>query len=392
MAPGDGDVSMARDLHSKPWKSENLNQVLQGLEVSGSVYFLKTLRRPQPNLKFGYCNQLILPMCFIKEHAEKFREWVILRTFSSSKAWRVRACVYNKPSGSFEVRFVGGWREFAAENRLSEGDSLIFVLKLDARSEFEVYIFRGTSVSAANSQVPARQWSIWKRMSGCKVEKDAKFSGRYTLRSVGDGNMREGGELYTGKKRKVDEAPRSGVESEVFTGSECKGFASRHRANSLPSFCKPIKSCDGRLTRQQNLGASFVDEEYDGQNVVGSSSEDDKCSEPNELAFQHGANFFPHFEKRITATDLKHHAIEVPASFVKTHGMKLNQAEVKVQGIHHESPVRIVRLSWKEQFEAATRLFLRAGWSNFMKENGLHKGQELRFTLTAASFFVVREV
>ncbi|KAG0618119.1 hypothetical protein M758_4G040700 [Ceratodon purpureus] len=342
MAPGDGDVSMARELHSKPWKSGDLNQVLQGLEVSGSVYFLKTLGRPQPNLKFGQCDQLILPFCFMKEHAEIIEEWVILRTFSSSKPWRVRVHVDRNSRGSVEVRFVGGWREFAAENRLREGDSLIFVLKLDARSEFEVYIFRGTSVSAASSQVPAGQWPIWERMSGCKVEKDAKFSGRYTLRSVGDGNMRGGGEVYTGKKRKVDEAPsscfddehRSGLESEAFTGCECKRFSPQHGTNPLPSFRRPIKSFvvkDGRL--------------------------------------------------------------EIPASFVRMHGMRL-QDDVKLQGIHQESPVYSVTLGSriKQRTSNERRLFFQTGWKTFLNANGLQEGQELNFTLTADSFFTVRVV
>ncbi|KAG0569269.1 hypothetical protein KC19_6G078600 [Ceratodon purpureus] len=384
MAPGDGDVSMARDF---PWKSVDLNEVLEGLEVSGSVYFLKTL---------GQCDHLILPMCFIKEYAEKVEEWVILRTglrtrlqtFSTSKPWRVTAQIDRNPKGSLEVRFVDGWREFATDNRLSEGDLLIFVLKLDARSKFEVYIFRGTSVSVTNSQVPARQWSIWERMPGCKVEKDAKFSGRYNLRSAGDGNMREGGELYSRKKRKVDEAPssgfdverhRSGVKSEAFTGSKSKGFVPwQHGANSqLPSFYRPIKSFDGRL-RPSNLEASSFDEENDGR---------------KELAFHHGTDSFPYFEKRITSTVIKDGTrFEVPVGFVRTHGKKLNQAEVKFQGIHHESPVQIARLIWSEQVEAPTRLYFRAEWSNFMKENGLHEGQWLRFTLTAASFFVVQKV
>ncbi|KAG0562076.1 hypothetical protein KC19_9G116200 [Ceratodon purpureus] len=148
--------------------------------------------------------------------------------------------------------------------------------------------------------VPARQWSIWGRMSRCKVEKDANFSGRRNLRSAGDGNTREEGELYTGKKRKVDEAPNSrfddghgsGVESEALTGSECKGFAPQHGADSLPSFRRPMKSVvrDGRL--------------------------------------------------------------EIPASFVRTHGLRFED-DVKVQGIHQESPVYSQRMeglfpSWVE--------------------------------------------
>ena len=50
----------------------------------------------------------------------------------------------------------------------------------------------------------------------------------------------------------------------------------------------------------------------------------------------------------------------------------LSQVKVKVQGILHESLVRIARLSWIELLKALTRLYFRAEWSNFMKENNLH--------------------
>jgi len=41
------------------------------------------------------------------------------------------------------VQISLGWHSFVSGNRLKEGDSLIFLLKEDARSEFEVHVFRG---------------------------------------------------------------------------------------------------------------------------------------------------------------------------------------------------------------------------------------------------------
>ena len=109
-----------------------------------------------------------LPLCFVKEHGNKFKQWVILRTLSSTKPWRVRLSVQTLARyGSPEVRFEGGWSTFAAANRLKEGDSLIFALIADAMSEFRVYIFRGVTAMPAsphNSYTPRR--SKLRRLAG----------------------------------------------------------------------------------------------------------------------------------------------------------------------------------------------------------------------------------
>jgi len=70
---------------------------------------------------------------------------------------------------------------------------------------------------------------------------------------------------------------------------------------------------------------------------------------------------------------------------------------VQLQGIQEESPIRTVTCSFKitqqDMEEYATRASsLSLGWGDFVRENGLRAGQELTFTLAAASFFVVREV
>ena len=83
---------------------------------------------------------------------------------------------------------------------------------------------------------------------------------------------------------------------------------------------------------------------------------------------------------------------EVPARFVNAHGMAEQlQDVVELQGVHQESPVRTVACQWTRH-ENRMRLYFTTGWSEFAKENGLKVGQELEFTLTSESFFVVRVV
>ena len=41
-----------------------------------------------------------------------------------------------------KVQIVDGWYDFVVGNCLCEGDSLMFCLKEDAKSEFEVYVFQ----------------------------------------------------------------------------------------------------------------------------------------------------------------------------------------------------------------------------------------------------------
>ena len=77
---------------------------------------------------------------------------------------------------------------------------------------------------------------------------------------------------------------------------------------------------------------------------------------------------------------------EIPAKFARTHGRRL-ETVVKLQGIYKESPVCTVTCIW----ETATRLYLKDGWKKFGDENMLEVEQELEFTLTSDSFFVVRE-
>jgi hypothetical protein len=75
------------------------------------------------------------------------------------------------------------------------------------------------------------------------------------------------------------------------------------------------------------------------------------------------------------------------------HGIKL-QHHVKLQGIRIDSPIRTVTCTEivLRDGEHSIRPALWLGWGDFVRENALRAGQELAFTLTSESFFVIREV
>lgn len=96
-----------------------------------------------------------MPVSFVEKHGDKLQKSVILRSESSARAWHINISLYFKKSGSAQVSFSRGWRQFALFNNLSEGDSLIFSLK--AKSEFEVYVFH--KMAGNPKQIPCRKRS-----------------------------------------------------------------------------------------------------------------------------------------------------------------------------------------------------------------------------------------
>lgn len=72
------------------------------------------------------------------KHGDKIGKSVILRSGPSTKAWTVNLTSFTGDQIT-QVRFAGGWKEFATFNGLAEGDFLIF--SMTAVSEFEVYVF-----------------------------------------------------------------------------------------------------------------------------------------------------------------------------------------------------------------------------------------------------------
>ena len=74
--------------------------------------------------------------------------------------------------------------------------------------------------------------------------------------------------------------------------------------------------------------------------------------------------------------------------------MLLQGKFVKVQGVHEESHVQVVRLyrSQLRPTDLERLYFVRDGWREFVRANDLQEGHELQFTLIADSSFIVREV
>src|SRR5579875_2605809 len=80
-----------------------------------------------------------MPSWFVREHGEKFRKSVLLRTqLSANSSWSVTLPVHFFTPTWLQVKFCGGWKRFATSNGLCEGDWLIFALT--AMSECKVYI------------------------------------------------------------------------------------------------------------------------------------------------------------------------------------------------------------------------------------------------------------
>jgi len=79
---------------------------------------------------------------------------------------------------------------------------------------------------------------------------------------------------------------------------------------------------------------------------------------------------------------------EIPGGFCRKYGNRIRTV-VKLQGIHEQSPERT--MTCYTSFGMDIRHRVKKGWAAFIAENHLHEGQQLLFTLSADSFFVVRE-
>jgi len=87
---------------------------------------------------------------------------------------------------------------------------------------------------------------------------------------------------------------------------------------------------------------------------------------------------------------------EFPIKFASIYS-EYFQPTIQLQGVYEESPVYLVACRRYKGRDAKQNAILRLGikehdWCAFVKENKLQKGQELQFSLTADSYFVVRKV
>jgi hypothetical protein len=95
-----------------------------------------------------------VPSWFIKEHGDKLRQSVVLRSAATKKKWTVHLGVYY-PRNVAQVRFYAGWRDFACSNGLGEGDLLVFCLR--EVSHFDVYMHRKADAPSLEAPSPRRR-------------------------------------------------------------------------------------------------------------------------------------------------------------------------------------------------------------------------------------------
>ncbi|KAG0588314.1 hypothetical protein KC19_2G233600 [Ceratodon purpureus] len=354
-------------------------------KLQGRIYFEKTVTASTAS---GYPSRdpkLAMPSQFVHSHGDKFRKSVILRVTSSSREWPV------KLSSAPQFCFRGGWRAFAEFNGLLEGDSLIF--SLIAVSEFEVYVF---SSSGSPKKPPDSQSAA---SSGCIdagiARKKAKHSDVCKNELVLVEESVEGGvklEEVIAKKK------TTGREQHAVSSSGHIPTSLRNSAFSKDSKPKNVTKVHDS-TKDHHHGPKMEQEHtfYCDQDMVpgASGGRENSVNEHQGPTIQKIARDFqpPGFFKRLTVVNVgnaeKTPDMEVPAEFWKAYGSRLGSV-VKLQGIREESQVRTMDCSRK--YGMQPRIFLRSGWSEFATENNLEVGQELLFTLTADSYFVVREL
>lgn len=121
----------------------------------------------------------MIPVKFVEQHGDKIFQIVKLRSRVCVEPVKVRLFIYDyRPRRAPEIMLGTGWRDFAARNELSIGDSLIF--ELIGVSEFEVHIFRGgkstSSPNPSQTEASVREdglscWGSKKRRIGGGSEK-----------------------------------------------------------------------------------------------------------------------------------------------------------------------------------------------------------------------------
>jgi hypothetical protein len=82
---------------------------------------------------------------------------------------------------------------------------------------------------------------------------------------------------------------------------------------------------------------------------------------------------------------------EFPQWFVRTHGMHF-RPHFRVQGVHEDSPIYNMNSMVPKGWDGQRLGFQNKHWNAFVEDNELKKGQQLQFSLTGDSYFVVRKV
>ena len=99
-----------------------------------------------------------LPAFFFRDYGDRFQKFVLLRG-PSGQVWPVNLCVScGSITGRPTVRFSRGWKTFALDHDLQEGDKLIFTLV--SFSRFSVQVFDGCGTKKPTASAAISGWAF----------------------------------------------------------------------------------------------------------------------------------------------------------------------------------------------------------------------------------------
>lgn len=99
-----------------------------------------------------------LPAFFFRDYGDRFQKFVLLRG-PSGQVWPVNLCVScGSITGRPTVRFSRGWKTFALDHDLQEGDKLIFTLV--SFSRFSVQVFDGCGTKKPTASTAISGWAF----------------------------------------------------------------------------------------------------------------------------------------------------------------------------------------------------------------------------------------
>ncbi|KAG0627028.1 hypothetical protein M758_2G168900 [Ceratodon purpureus] len=382
-------------------KIDDMNKVLATLSAHNSAHFLVIALRPSqvPEAIFTRNCRLMLPAWFFKDHKDnlKLQDFVVLSSALSIIPCKVRLRVSTRARAqrhNSETYFGKGWKAFARINELKVGDSLIFHLR--GKSEFQVYIFRGTGnpTTVSSSHAPPKCSTDSSDLSGRSAQYDSSAGCSAHQHLSGEGS--------DGLQGLPEDLCEAIAKKRKLVGSE------EAAAVCTPENPSLIKL---RLTDLENVQVSSVQMRHglrSGQEPQ-RSKKTTSCVHNCDVRklvhvkeeFQFPIVSLPSFIQRLvkfnvqdTAGNTSGACFDVPRSFVRKHNIQL-QPHVKLQGIRGDSPFRVVTCTYnmlQDSEERSSSPPLSLGWGDFVRDNALQAGQQLVFTLVSESFFVIREV
>ncbi|MCL7030604.1 hypothetical protein MKW94_009244, partial [Papaver nudicaule] len=104
-----------------------------------------------------------VPAVFATTHLTNITEMVITLKVSDGRTWEVRY-VFTAPT---ERRLSQGWRKFAADNDLKEGDVCIFELVDREKIEMNAHIFRLQKPFSSNYEPSMSSKRTYNQKAAC---------------------------------------------------------------------------------------------------------------------------------------------------------------------------------------------------------------------------------